>query len=293
METRQDEFGFTKSITMTYSRNQVEALLRELRVNSESQCSSTYAREHFERYEKTIKYIKKFVEGSHIRILDLATSPIFCFLLSKEVRAVFYGTSPLAPKFPAGYDENLTTSSQTVEYQNERLEYAVVNNLNLEISNLPFNDQFFDIVCCNDIIEHLIYSPTKMLCEIHRVLKPKGFLCMTTDNANNLLKLCRILLNKPMYFHLFQNSVYYRHNREYLKHELEDLLNGIGFCIMSSRYFNYNPFRYRKYLFYRIAYDVLYLLSYFPLLRKRKKHIFILAQPGEKNSRYYPSWLYR
>ncbi|MHA1370827.1 MAG: class I SAM-dependent methyltransferase [Promethearchaeota archaeon] len=39
------------------------------------------------------------------------------------------------------------------------------------VKKIPFEDNFFDFVICNDILEHCFY-PDKALAEIHRVAKP-------------------------------------------------------------------------------------------------------------------------
>lgn len=46
---------------------------------------------------------------------------------------------------------------------------------------LPFEDEYFNLVCCSDIIEHLS-NPDLLLSEVYRVLKPKGKCVITTPN---------------------------------------------------------------------------------------------------------------
>jgi 2-polyprenyl-3-methyl-5-hydroxy-6-metoxy-1,4-benzoquinol methylase len=47
--------------------------------------------------------------------------------------------------------------------------------------NLPFEDETFDLVICNDVIEHLD-EQEELIGEIYRVLKPGGYLYLTTPN---------------------------------------------------------------------------------------------------------------
>jgi len=47
--------------------------------------------------------------------------------------------------------------------------------------NLPFKENFFDLVYSIDVIEHLKF-PEKMLAEVKRVLKPNGILIIQTPN---------------------------------------------------------------------------------------------------------------
>ena len=275
------------------SKQNMLQFFEELEINGESQGSNQYAKEHLERYQKTVEFLQSFLMSKTVRILDLAISPVFCYFLSQKTSAEFYGTSTHPPKFPSDRRSEPREASIKVQYRKDELVYKVIENINLEIDDLPFNDNFFDLVCCNEVIEHLIYSPTKMFCEIFRVLKGSGYLFLTTDNANNMLKFMRILFNRQTYFPLYRGSIYGRHNREYLKDEIEDLLQGIGFNLIKSKYFNYNPFRYSEKSIYRWGYDILYYFTHLPFMKKRKKHILILAQPGEELNHYYPNWLYR
>lgn len=63
--------------------------------------------------------------------------------------------------------------------------------VDLERDNFPFEDNFFDLVICNQVFEHLkqIYRP---ISEIHRCLKPKGVLVFSAPNLASLHN--RILL---------------------------------------------------------------------------------------------------
>ncbi len=57
---------------------------------------------------------------------------------------------------------------------------------------LPFDSNFFDIVSANQIIEHLV-NVDKFIKEIYRVLRPKGYLVLSTENLSswhNIFALC-------------------------------------------------------------------------------------------------------
>jgi len=58
---------------------------------------------------------------------------------------------------------------------------------------LPFKDNFFDIVSANQIIEHLI-DVDKFVKEINRVLKPKGYIVLSTENLSSWHNLLSLLL---------------------------------------------------------------------------------------------------
>jgi 2-polyprenyl-3-methyl-5-hydroxy-6-metoxy-1,4-benzoquinol methylase len=62
---------------------------------------------------------------------------------------------------------------------------------NLESAN--YSDEFFDVVYCSEVIEHLL-DPTALLREIARIVRPGGLLYLTTPNFNSLSR--RLLSSK-------------------------------------------------------------------------------------------------
>src|SRR3990167_7226649 len=54
-----------------------------------------------------------------------------------------------------------------------------VTKANIE-KGFPYKDNFFDIVSANQIIEHVVYVDF-FIEEIYRVLKPKGYLVLSTE----------------------------------------------------------------------------------------------------------------
>ena len=58
---------------------------------------------------------------------------------------------------------------------------------------LPYKSNFFDIVSANQIIEHLVDVDLFMK-EIYRVLKPKGYLILSTENLSSWHNLFALLM---------------------------------------------------------------------------------------------------
>ncbi len=65
-------------------------------------------------------------------------------------------------------------------------------NHNVE-KELPYKSNFFDIVSANQIIEHLTDTDL-FIKEIYRVLKPKGYLILSTENLSSWHNLFAIFL---------------------------------------------------------------------------------------------------
>ena len=56
----------------------------------------------------------------------------------------------------------------------------------VDACNLPYENESFDVVVCREVIEHVI-NDSELLSEANRVLKPNGYLFMTTPNCFNVI----------------------------------------------------------------------------------------------------------
>jgi len=80
-------------------------------------------------------------------------------------------------------------------------EKAGVNAYRLDASTerLPFEDECFDLVYMGDVIEHLI-NPDFAITEVARVMKPSGFLILSTPNLASWLNRLLLLIGlQPLY----------------------------------------------------------------------------------------------
>lgn len=68
------------------------------------------------------------------------------------------------------------------------LPFASVDGRQADVSALPFEDACFDAVIAMHMLYHLP-DPSRGIAEIHRVLKPGGFLAATTNGTNNMRSL--------------------------------------------------------------------------------------------------------
>lgn len=104
----------------------------------------------------------------------------------------------------------------------------------LKDDNLPFQNDSFDVVVLNNVCEHL-KRPAVIFQEIHRVLKPGGYVFFKTPNLYHYVALISALT--PTIFHKWYNTkrgrqhddtftTYYRFNSA---QRIEVILNKIGF----------------------------------------------------------------
>jgi len=109
----------------------------------------------------------------------------------------------------------------------------------LNREKLPFNDNFFDLIFAGEVIEHLI-DTDGFLQELHRCLKPGGFILITTPNLVSIENRVRIL------FGLYPLWVDYRlqgsgHVRAYTTTVLKKQLQESGFKVRKTTG-NWAPF---------------------------------------------------
>lgn len=67
-----------------------------------------------------------------------------------------------------------------------------IRSCDLNRESFPYADRWFDAVACLDVIEHVV-DPRRLLQEIHRVLRPGGYLILTTPNLRYVHFLSRLL----------------------------------------------------------------------------------------------------
>lgn len=98
----------------------------------------------------------------------------------------------------------------------------------------PFEDHSFDFVFAGEIIEHLV-DTKKFLREIKRVLKPNGFLILTTPNLAHIVDRVRFIFGKaprqtnPLHKFLFL------HIRPFTFGSLKESLEKTNFKLISFK----------------------------------------------------------
>jgi SAM-dependent methyltransferase len=70
------------------------------------------------------------------------------------------------------------------------------------IDSLPFPDESFDVVVCDNVLEHLD-QPARVFSEVRRVLRPGGVFLGKTPNRYHYMPL--VARATPLWFHRFVN----------------------------------------------------------------------------------------
>lgn len=129
--------------------------------------------------------------------------------------------------------------SGNTTYQMHPITFKVCN---IEADSLPFEDGFFNAISCCQTFEHFTHSHLAPLLEMKRKLAPQGLIEIDVPNAACLRNRLRLLRGKHItwdylehYVHVqpsvYKGREYYpnRHNREFTKAELRQLLGAAGF----------------------------------------------------------------
>ncbi|KKP93296.1 MAG: hypothetical protein UR98_C0006G0004 [Parcubacteria group bacterium GW2011_GWA1_36_12] len=132
-----------------------------------------------------------------------------------------------------------------------------VTKANIE-KGFPYKDNFFDIVSANQIIEHVV-NVDFFVEEIYRVLKPKGYLIISTENLSSWHNIFALLfgwqafsqhislkknIGNPMKLNINHKSKYYdSHIKIFTPKGLKELFELNNFRIIKFFGAGYYPFR--------------------------------------------------
>jgi SAM-dependent methyltransferase len=161
-------------------------------------------------------------------------------------------------------------------------------HFNIEQERFPYADRQFDVLLMCEILEHLQNDPVSCLRECSRVLKQDGWLIVTTPNVSRLENVARMIAGVNMYDPYSGYGPYGRHNREYNKHELFQLLTYCGFQV--DVMFTADVHDNRSANYFSLA-------SLIPLVKSRQhdlgQYLFVRARKTSEPKPKRPSWLYR
>lgn len=185
-----------------------------------------YIRWHLRRIRTCLNHLLTHISLEGKAVLDIGHDP-FVGPLIRDGGAKLFGNlgpeqSPPAPSFVAW---------PLVQFDLHR--------------TLPFRDSTFDVVTMLEVFEHVQDDPRRMLTEIHRVLKPNGYLYIGTPNAVAWDKIMRSLRQATLYDSLpFSNEYGPKHGMshayEYGAYELRELLKSQDFEIVNLS--TWNPY---------------------------------------------------
>lgn len=239
-----------------------------------------YLREDFKRFLYTLSLVSEG-EGN---LLEIGANPYYTSVLLKQfTRYNLFFTNYFGEHLPddeqTQYMINATTGN--------KMEFTY-QHFNFEKHKPPYEKNFFDMVLCCEVIEHMTSDPLQMLLQIKSILKKGGYLVLSTPNVARFENIARMLSGANIYDPYSGHGEYGRHNREYTRHELHLLLTHLGFEI--EKMFTTDVHVQRSALFFDMS-------SIYPKIKSRKddlgQYIFVKAKNSKEANIKKPDWLFR
>ncbi len=117
---------------------------------------------------------------------------------------------------------------------NEANKRGIITKYTDITKQLPFHDGYFDYVFAGEIIEHIL-DTKYFLSEIHRVLKPRGYVVITTPNLARFDDRLKLLFGKTPRQTSPLHPYLYLHIRPFTFDSLQNALKACGFTDITLR----------------------------------------------------------
>lgn len=215
---------FKESPTLAFDRE--EALDYALSFYTEDANATGYLRKHGSRLLRTIELVPR--GGPNQRLLELSS---YCQMPLIIRRYGSYGEIAVTNFWEGETREQVQSFRHAATGEEASF---TMKNVDAEHDRFPFPDNYFDVVLCCELIEHLREDPMHMLTELNRVLRWGGLLILTTPNIASAFSVGEAMAGRsPNIYGLYnrKNSAD-RHSREYAPGDVRTVLEAAGFKVV-------------------------------------------------------------
>jgi len=178
-------------------------------------------------YKEVIKSMP--VSSDAIRILDIGPTPFTIFLKSKFQH----------------YDVWALDRTSLLE---ERFKQAGIHLkvCNLDNAQIPFEDEYFDVVIFKEVLEHIFSPPSDVLREVKRVMRPSAKLILGVPNIARLSNRTKLLFGVsplPRADEQMKKGWVHGHGHihEYTRKELLSLCKSVGLKVSYVQMLSISP----------------------------------------------------
>lgn len=222
--------------------SELQVALHDLEMDDESYFTS-YAVGHL----KFMSYVPADLLNDRCRVLDLGCSDGRSLITLKRAFGMQgWGVDKFSLLKTSEHRRRRTKVIADLYRKNE---IEVISPFDFEKTPLPYEADAFDLVLCQQTIEHLHNSPKSLLAEVFRILRPGGRFLIDTPNIafyQNRLKLLRgetVHWDLKLYYDygLSIDGEYMGHTREFSIGELKEMLQWAGFAIEVAETVFYEP----------------------------------------------------
>lgn len=204
------------------------AFLRSVRgVYRDQPKQDRYVSDALERIQVVLALLDDLRSQGARDILELGANP---YAMTLSIRRRFKDGFRLSLANFFGDGASAPEATHVMEAEGERIE-CPFKHFNIERDRFPYPDQSFDAVLFCEILEHLLENPDRVAAEIERVLRPRGFVVVSTPNATRLPNLFFLAQGQSIWEGYSENGPYGRHNREFTLAEVSALLERHNFAI--------------------------------------------------------------
>jgi len=182
-----------------------------------------YLSDGWERIQVVLGLLTKLQRNGVRDVLELGSNPYIMTVLMQRRLSL---KAKLANFFHEGF--NSAESTHVAELNGQRIEFPF-RHFNIERDRFPYAENSYDCVLFCEVLEHLLLDPDRAVAEIARVLRPGGYLIVSTPNATRLSNLYFLALGENIWEGYSEHGAYGRHNREFTLTEVCDLLGRHGF----------------------------------------------------------------
>ena len=125
------------------------------------------------------------------------------------------------------------------EFSFEAIDLCKKNDLKVvwgKLSEINFPEDYFDVICMQEVVEHIDEKPSKTFKEVIRILRPEGVLYITTPNVNSLTRY--LVGAKWRAFHV-------EHRFLFTPHIIREMLgkNGFRICLLETKNVSLNEIK--------------------------------------------------
>ena len=178
-----------------------------------------YLMSDFKRFLHTLDLIPR-ASG---KLLEIGANPYFTTQLIDRFLDYDIHCTNYFGKTDGG-DGEQTLLNESGEKRSFKYEHC-----NVEHDELPYPNDYFDVILYCEVMEHLTMDPHAVLLKLRQKLKPDGCLILTTPNAVRLTNVTKMLFGANVFNFYSAAGIYGRHNREYTLDEVQKLLTHSGF----------------------------------------------------------------
>ena len=136
-----------------------------------------------------------------------------------------------------------------------RLEPLGISCYSIELIKdpLPFSEPKFDLILCNEVIEHLPVRSEFLMKRMISILKPRGRIVLSVPNFAKSENRIKLLLGRNPQDNMDEKYVYYAHHREFDMREVLDMVRRCGGETVNKKWMDF----YEEPSLFKTAYQTL------------------------------------